>query len=72
MEALEITNAKMAELGMPDFGPEFTVSCENHGGSGLGKVQQWNAAEGTWDVITDWIAADREIVDPLIEEDSMA
>ena len=40
MEALEITEARMAELGMPDFGPAFSVSCENHGGSGQGKVQQ--------------------------------
>ncbi len=72
MEALEMTEARMAELGLPDFGPEFTVSCENHGGSGIGKVQQWDAAAGEWKVITDWIAADREIVDPLIMEDSAA
>ncbi len=72
MEALEMTEARMAELGLPDFGPEFTVSCENHGSSGIGKVQQWDAAAGEWKVITDWIAADREIVDPLIMEDSAA
>ena len=72
MEALEITEATMTSLGLPDFGPEFAVDCGNHGGSGLGKVQQWNAAEGTWDVITDWIASDREIIDPLIAEDSAA
>ncbi len=72
MEALEITEARMAELGLPDFGPEFSVSCENHGGSGLGKVQQWDAASGEWKVITDWIAADREVIDPLIAEDSAA
>ena len=72
MEALEITEATMTSLGLPDFGPEVAVDCGNHGGSGLGKVQQWNAAEGTWDVITDWIASDREIIDPLIAEDSAA
>jgi len=72
MEALEITEARMTELGLPNFGPEFKVTCENHGGSGLGKVQQWNASTGKWDVITDWIAADRSVVDPLIAEDSAA
>jgi branched-chain amino acid transport system substrate-binding protein len=72
MEALSIDEAAMAALGMPDFGPAFSVSCENHGGSGLGKVQQWNASTKTWSVITDWIAADRDVVDPLIAEDSAA
>ncbi|MGB4950000.1 MAG: ABC transporter substrate-binding protein [Rhizobiaceae bacterium] len=72
MEALAITADMMSGLGLPDFGPEFAVSCANHGGSGLGKVQQWDAAAKTWNVITDWIAADREVVDPLIAEDSAA
>ena len=35
MEALEITEAKMTALGLPGFGPEFNVSCANHGGPGL-------------------------------------
>jgi len=72
MEALEITEELMAARGLPDFGPEFSVSCENHGGSGLAKIQQWDAASKTWTLVTDWIAADRSIVDPLIAEDSAA
>ncbi len=72
MEALEITEAGMAELGMAGFGPEFSVSCENHGGSGKGKVQQWNASAGKWEVITGWIESDRDVIDPLIMEDSKA
>jgi branched-chain amino acid transport system substrate-binding protein len=70
MEALEITADLMSSLGLPDFGPEFTVSCANHGGSGLGKVQQWDASAKEWNVVTDWISADREVIDPLIAEDS--
>lgn len=72
MEALEITADLMAELGLPDFGPEFSVSCGNHGGSGLGKVQQWDASAKEWKVVTDWISADREIIDPLIAADAEA
>lgn len=72
MEALEITQARMTELGLPDFGPEFSVSCANHGGSGVGKVQQWDAGAGKWSVVTDWISADREVIDPLIAADSEA
>jgi len=72
MEALEITEARMTELGLPDFGPAFTVSCENHGGDGFGKVQQWNAATGKWELITDWIESDKDVITPLIMEDSAA
>jgi len=72
MEALEITDAKMEELGMPGIGPEFTVTCADHGGSGMGIVQQWNAADKKWVALTDFIAPDHEVIDPLIEEDSMA
>jgi branched-chain amino acid transport system substrate-binding protein len=46
MEALEITEARMAELGMEGIGPEFAVTCQNHGGAGQGLVQQWNASSG--------------------------
>ena len=72
MEALVIDAALMESLGLPNFGPEFEVSCENHGGSGLGIVQQWDAEAGTWTQITDYIASDRDVLDPLIVEDSTA
>ncbi len=72
LEALDITAARLAELGLPDFGAEFKTSCANHGGSGLGKVQQWDAGAKKWNLITDWIASDREVIDPLIAEDSEA
>ena len=72
MEALEITEARMAELGLPGFGPEFSVSCENHGGSGIAKIQQWDAASGNWNLVTDWIESDKEVIDALVMEDSAA
>ncbi|MEM8789237.1 MAG: ABC transporter substrate-binding protein [Pseudomonadota bacterium] len=72
METLEITEARMAELGMPNFGPEFSVSCENHGGPGLGAVQQWDATAKTWELISDFKQSDIEVINALIEEDSQA
>ena len=72
MEALEITAARMEELGAPGIGPEFSVSCEDHGGSGEGIVQQWDAEAGTWEVLTDFIAPDEEVIAPLVEEDAAA
>ena len=72
MEALSITNARMEELGMAGVGPEFSVSCQNHGGSGLGIVQQWDASAGSWVALTDYIEANSAVTGPLIAEDSAA
>ena len=72
MEALKVDQARMAELGLANFGPEINVSCENHGGPGLGAIQQWDANAQSWSLITDFTGADREVVDALIKEDSDA
>jgi branched-chain amino acid transport system substrate-binding protein len=72
MEALEITEAKMAEIGLPGFGPEFKVSCENHGGNGFGAVSQWDAAAGEFKLITEYFQSDQDIIGPLVAEDSAA
>ncbi|PJE30716.1 hypothetical protein PSM7751_02941 [Pseudooceanicola marinus] len=72
MEALEMTEEKMAGLGLPNFGPTFNVSCSNHGGDGLGAVAQWDAEAGSWSLITDYGPSDGSVLDPLISADSMA
>ena len=48
------------------------MSCQNHGGSGEGLVQQWNAAESRFEPLTGFITPDRAVIEPLVEEDSMA
>ena len=72
MEALEITEERMAELGAPNFGPAISISCENHGGPGVGLIQQWDASAKKWNLITGFIESDKEVIQPLIEADSMA
>lgn len=72
MENLEITEAKMTELGLPGFGPSFKVSCQNHGGDGLVAVVQWDYASKSWNMISDFQQSDQDILNPLIAEDSAA
>ncbi len=72
MEALSIDEAKMTALGMPNFGPSFNVSCENHGGPGLVGVTQWDAGSQTWSMISDYAATDGDVIGALIAEDSAA
>ena len=72
MEALEITEAKMESLGLPNFGPSFRVSCGNHGGNGFGAVSQWSHSKGEFELITDYYQSDLSVVEPLIAADSAA
>ena len=72
MENLEITEAKMTELGLPGFGPSFKVTCQNHGGDGLVAVVQWDYASKSWNMISDFQQSDQDVLNPLIAEDSAA
>jgi branched-chain amino acid transport system substrate-binding protein len=72
MEAFEMTEAKMVELGLPNFGPSFKVTCQNHGGDGLVAVAQWDANAGSWNMISDYKQSDQSVVAKLIAEDSAA
>ncbi len=72
MANLVITEERMVELGLPDFGPAFEVSCQNHGGTGEALIQQWDANAQEWNLITDWIQPDRDLIMELVMEDSLA
>lgn len=72
MEALEVTAETMEGWGAPGIGPEFSVSCQDHGGSGQGIVQQWDAEAQAWTPLTDYIAPDDEVISALVEEDAAA
>ncbi len=72
MENLSMTEEKMTGLGMPNFGPAFDVSCENHGGPGLASVVQWDASAQVWNNISPYRGADMELINRLIAEDSSA
>jgi branched-chain amino acid transport system substrate-binding protein len=72
MEGLEINAAKMEAAGLPNFGPEFQVTCDNHGGGGMAAITQWDAAAQKWNLITDFSPSDSAVVNPLIMADSEA
>ena len=72
MEAFEMTEEKMAGLGLANFGPSFKVTCQNHGGDGLIGVAQWDAGAGKWSMISDYKQSDQSVVAKLIAEDSAA
>jgi branched-chain amino acid transport system substrate-binding protein len=70
MEAVNLSAERMEELGFKDFAPPFKNTCENHGGSGLAAVQQWDAKNKKWNMITEYMYGDSDVVQKLIAEDS--
>ncbi|MHA1165312.1 MAG: ABC transporter substrate-binding protein, partial [Alphaproteobacteria bacterium] len=67
-EALDITAARLKELGMEGFTYPVKVTCENHEGPGLVAVQQWDGK--VWKTVSKFYEPDRDVVGALIKEDS--
>ena len=66
LEALNITEARWKELGLPEFGGPITgVSCTDHNGHQSAYMQQWDGAR--WAKVTDWISPMKDKVRPLLE-----
>src|SRR5437773_7657913 len=65
IENLQISEARLKELGATGFMQPLKVSCMDHEGGGAVKFLQWDGKK--WNVITDWIASDQSIVRPMVE-----
>ena len=66
IEHLNLTDAKLKQLGATNLMQSLKVSCLDHEGGGAVKFLQWDGRK--WNVITDWIASDQSIVRPMIEQ----
>jgi branched-chain amino acid transport system substrate-binding protein len=70
LENLDLTAARLKELGLEDFTNPVKVSCEDHETMGPVRVQQWDGKK--WNVVSDWITPMRDVVRPQIEADAAA
>ncbi len=69
MENLDITAARISELGMAGLTPPVKVSCANHEGNNPGIfVQQWDGSK--WHMIGDFVPALSDIVRPIVEQEA--
>lgn len=71
-ESLNLTEARLTDLGLPGFAQPIAASCADHGGPGTAMILQWDASAKKWSAVSEWIAADADVLDPLIAEDSAA
>jgi len=65
IEHLNISDARLKELGATGLMSSLKVSCLDHEGGGAVKFSQWDGK--AWKVISDWIPTDQTIVRPMIE-----
>ena len=65
LENLNITDARLLQLGATGLLPEIKTSCENHEGSGKVKIQQWDGSK--WVLVSDWIEGNKNLIHPLFK-----
>lgn len=66
-EALNLSPARLKELGIEGMLPPFQLSCADHEGAGVVKIMQWDGAK--WNTVTpDWVSSDRKMIREMVEE----
>jgi branched-chain amino acid transport system substrate-binding protein len=65
-ENLNITQARIKELGFEGMLAPFKFSCNDHQGADLARLHQWDGK--AWKVISDFYTADRSLLDPLVAD----
>ena len=66
IEHLDLTAARIKQLGFEGMIGPIKVSCADHEGTRLSRVHQWDGKQ--WKVISDWFTADDAIIEPLVKD----
>lgn len=67
-EHLKLDDARLKELGALGLVQPLQLSCADHEGGGAVRFQQWDGEK--WNLISDWVQADRALLRPIIEASS--
>ncbi|MEW6449470.1 MAG: ABC transporter substrate-binding protein [Pseudomonadota bacterium] len=67
-ENLELSAARIKELGFEGMLKPMKFSCQDHQGADQARVQQWDGKQ--WKVISDYYAADEKILGPMVKDAS--
>ncbi|MBS0241637.1 MAG: ABC transporter substrate-binding protein [Proteobacteria bacterium] len=65
-EHLDLTEARLKELGFDGMMKPLKFSCADHQGADLARVQQWDGK--AWKIISDYYTADRSVLDPMVAD----
>lgn len=67
-ENLNLNDARLQALGAKGLVQPLKLSCSDHEGGGAVRFQQWDGQK--WNLISDWVQADRALLRPIIEASS--
>jgi branched-chain amino acid transport system substrate-binding protein len=70
LEHLNITPERIKELGADGLMVPIKLSCADHEGAGKARIQQWDGKH--WKFISDWIEADRSMMQDMYKESALA
>ena len=70
LENLNLTAARLDELGLGGFANPIKISCRDHETNGPVRIQQWDGKK--WVIVSDWITPMDDVVRPMIEKAAMA
>lgn len=66
LEHINLTEARLKELGAAGLFPPVKTSCSDHEGSGMVKFQQWDGKQ--FNTLTGFMAGDRAMVHNMVEQ----
>jgi branched-chain amino acid transport system substrate-binding protein len=66
LENLNITDARMRQLGFEGVLSPIKVSCADHEGTRLGRIQTWDGKN--WKITSDWYTSDDSVIAPMVKE----
>jgi branched-chain amino acid transport system substrate-binding protein len=70
LEHLKLDDAALTKAGFLGLVQNLQLTPADHEGGGAVRVQQWDGAK--WNLVSDWVQADRETLRPLIDAKSAA
>ena len=66
LEALDLTAARLKEIGFEGFTNPIKISCKDHAGAHSIYIQQWDGK--AWNSVSDWIEPMKDRVRPKLEK----
>ncbi len=65
IENLDVSAARLKELGFEGMLQPLKVTCSDHEGTRAGRIQQWDGAK--WVVVSDWYQSDDKVIKPMVD-----
>ncbi len=66
LEALNLTEERLKEIGLAGFAHPMKVTCDDHSGSNPVFIQEWDGEQ--WVKVSGWIEPMKDVVRPLLEK----